>query len=136
MPSVRDAFASDRPRPIYHYLPPKNWTNDPNGTFYADGKYHLFYQHRDTLSPIDRAAGAPSATPPPRTSSTGPITRWRWSATQKGPTPWTAGAAAPSNTTARPDSLGVRFFAQGPQARLDRLDAWQMGACQYTCYVK
>ena len=35
---------------------------------------------------------------------------------------------------ARTDSVGVRFFAHGPEARLNRLDAWQMGACRYTCY--
>lgn len=31
-------------RPQYHFLPPANWMNDPNGTLYIDGTYHLFYQ--------------------------------------------------------------------------------------------
>jgi len=31
-------------RPRYHFLPPANWMNDPNGTIYIDGEYHLFYQ--------------------------------------------------------------------------------------------
>lgn len=38
-------FASDRYRPAYHYLPPANWMNDPNGTIYWKGQYHLFYQY-------------------------------------------------------------------------------------------
>ena len=31
-------------RPQYHFLPPANWMNDPNGTIYYRGEYHLFYQ--------------------------------------------------------------------------------------------
>ncbi len=32
-------------RPKYHYTPPKNWVNDPNGLVYLDGEYHLFTQY-------------------------------------------------------------------------------------------
>ncbi|HTG65142.1 MAG TPA: glycoside hydrolase family 32 protein [Flavobacterium sp.] len=32
-------------RPKLHFTPEKNWVNDPNGMFYYDGEYHLFYQH-------------------------------------------------------------------------------------------
>lgn len=48
MQSVADAIplaASDPQRPRYHFGPPANWMNDPNGTIYANGYYHLFYQH-------------------------------------------------------------------------------------------
>jgi len=31
-------------RPIYHFTPEEAWMNDPNGMFYLDGEYHLFYQ--------------------------------------------------------------------------------------------
>ncbi len=29
----------------YHYSPPQNWMNDPNGLVYHDGRYHMFYQY-------------------------------------------------------------------------------------------
>lgn len=49
------AFESDGPRskpeiyneayrPQFHFTPAKNWMNDPNGTVYYHGEYHLFYQ--------------------------------------------------------------------------------------------
>ncbi|KAG5103509.1 hypothetical protein JHK84_048478 [Glycine max] len=32
-------------RTWYHFQPPQNWMNDPNGPMYYKGVYHFFYQH-------------------------------------------------------------------------------------------
>ena len=32
-------------RPLYHFTPPVNWTNDPNGLIFLNGKFNLYYQH-------------------------------------------------------------------------------------------
>ena len=31
-------------RPLYHHTPLYGWMNDPNGMFYKDGQWHLYYQ--------------------------------------------------------------------------------------------
>ena len=43
--ALRRQFAHDSHRPVYHFLPPSNWMNDPNGVIQWQGKYHLFYQY-------------------------------------------------------------------------------------------
>ncbi len=32
-------------RPFYHFTPKKGWMNDPNGMFFYNGYYHLYFQH-------------------------------------------------------------------------------------------
>ncbi|MBQ5511701.1 MAG: DUF4980 domain-containing protein [Prevotella sp.] len=39
-----DTTNRERFRPTYHHTPTYGWMNDPNGMFYKDGVYHLYYQ--------------------------------------------------------------------------------------------
>ncbi len=39
-----DTTNRERFRPIYHHTPLYGWMNDPNGMFYKDGVWHLYYQ--------------------------------------------------------------------------------------------
>lgn len=43
--ALRERLARDPHRPRYHFLPPHNWLNDPNGVIQFNGEYHLFYQY-------------------------------------------------------------------------------------------
>ncbi|MCC7374670.1 MAG: glycoside hydrolase family 32 protein [Verrucomicrobiales bacterium] len=48
MQSVSNAVpkaTADPSRPMFHFRPPANWMNDPNGLIHHRGWYHLFYQH-------------------------------------------------------------------------------------------
>lgn len=40
----RERLAADPYRPLYHFSPPENVMNDPNGLCPWGGRYHLFYQ--------------------------------------------------------------------------------------------
>ena len=40
-----DTTNSERFRPLYHHTPLYGWMNDPNGMFYQDGVWHLYYQY-------------------------------------------------------------------------------------------
>ncbi len=42
---TRAVLAGDPHRPQYHFLPPANWMNDPNGLIEWNGQVHLFYQY-------------------------------------------------------------------------------------------
>jgi beta-fructofuranosidase len=44
-PELEALVASDPWRPRYHFMPPAQWMNDPNGPVFWKGRYHLFYQH-------------------------------------------------------------------------------------------
>lgn len=44
--SVGEAeFYNEAHRPQFHFSPKENWMNDPNGMFYLEGKYHMFFQY-------------------------------------------------------------------------------------------
>jgi len=40
-----DTTNRERFRPLYHHTPVYGWMNDPNGMFYKDGVWHLYFQH-------------------------------------------------------------------------------------------
>lgn len=39
-----DVTNREKYRPAFHHTPLYGWMNDPNGMFYKDGKWHLYYQ--------------------------------------------------------------------------------------------
>ena len=41
-----DTTNREKFRPAYHHTPQYGWMNDPNGMFYKDGEWHLYYQYK------------------------------------------------------------------------------------------
>lgn len=41
----KEILYQEKYRPQFHFSPPKNWINDPNGPVYHNGEYHLFFQY-------------------------------------------------------------------------------------------
>lgn len=39
-----DTVNREKYRPVFHHTPLYGWMNDPNGMFYKDGEWHLYYQ--------------------------------------------------------------------------------------------
>ena len=40
-----ESLYTEKLRPQLHFSPSRGWNNDPNGLAYADGEWHLFFQH-------------------------------------------------------------------------------------------
>jgi fructan beta-fructosidase len=43
--TASDALYTEKLRPQLHFSPSRGWNNDPNGMVYADGEWHLYFQH-------------------------------------------------------------------------------------------
>lgn len=40
-----DTANREQYRPVYHHTPAYGWMNDPNGMFYKNGVWHIYFQH-------------------------------------------------------------------------------------------
>lgn len=40
-----DTANREQYRPVYHHTPAYGWMNDPNGMFFKDGVWHIYFQH-------------------------------------------------------------------------------------------
>ena len=48
-------IANDPHYPIFHFVPPEGWMNDPNGPIYHDGRYHLFCKYDPVVAVAEEA---------------------------------------------------------------------------------
>ncbi len=48
----REMLRCDPYYPSYHFCAPEGRIGDPNGVIYAEGAYHLFYQHRPVIGGV------------------------------------------------------------------------------------
>ena len=39
--NAQQTAQTDRYRPLIHFSPARNWTNDPCGLYFADGRFHV-----------------------------------------------------------------------------------------------
>ncbi len=44
-PKGREDLYHEKLRPQFHFSPARGWNNDPNGMVFAQGEWHLFFQH-------------------------------------------------------------------------------------------
>ena len=42
----KTGIEEEKYRPSFHFTPEDNWMNDPNGMFYLNGTFHLYFQHQ------------------------------------------------------------------------------------------
>ena len=46
-----------------HFSPRRGWNNDPNGMVFADGEYHLYFQHNPVRLAVGQHALGPRRQP-------------------------------------------------------------------------
>ena len=56
-----DTTNREKYRPVYHHTPLYGWMNDPNGMFYKDGVWHLYFQHNPYGSKWQNLSGGHSS---------------------------------------------------------------------------
>ena len=62
MSDTFDTTNREKFRPLYHHTPLYGWMNDPNGMFYKDGEWHMYYQYNPYGSKWQNMTWAHSST--------------------------------------------------------------------------
>jgi beta-fructofuranosidase len=109
---------NDPQRPRYHFLPPANWMHDPNGLIQWGTTYHLFYQYNPN-GPFHGTIHWGHAT-------SEDLVHWRHLPIALTPTPGGADADGCWSGCALNDDGIPTLLAEGGDAHLNVLDAWQM----------